>query len=83
MIEQLKSKIISVANEFGLKDFIYDAFDLKTPLLIIQKQIEDQLEKHLGSTSLTVIGDGRNNSAVAAELYLGWVHETNTGITFR
>ena len=72
---EVAKKAILIGNKYGLKDFLYDAFDIKTPLNAIKSQIEDQLEKHVGSESSTVIGDGHANSATAAELALGWKHE--------
>lgn len=84
LAEELESEIIIVANKYGLKDFIYDVLDVKTPLNSIKSQIIDQLEKNTGlhpgkPKGPNVVGDGHANSATAAEAVLGWKHQqTNT-----
>ena len=74
LADQLVPRVVEVGNQHGLKDFLRRTFDVEGHLNAIERQIVDQLEKHLGSS--TAIGDGHANTATAAEIALGWVHST-------
>jgi hypothetical protein len=69
--EQLSARIVQVAAQFRLDDFVRRTFNVAETLESIRRQVEEQIEKHANNPNAK--GDGMAYTAAAAELYLGWV----------
>jgi len=71
----LAGKISAIAAKHKLKDFVLQTWNVGPHLDSIRTQVQDQLEKHF--LTQPSVGDGHANTATAAELALGWVHESD------
>lgn len=69
--EQLASRIIKVAIDFRLDDFVRKAFNIAEHLNAISEQVYQLQDKHANNKN--AIGDRMAYTAAAAEIYLGWV----------
>ena len=71
----IAGKVAAIAARYKLKDFVLQAWNVAEHFASIREQVREHLEKHLGEA--TSVGGGHNNSATAAELALGWVHQSD------
>jgi hypothetical protein len=69
--EALAARVVQVAAQYRMEDFARRTFNISEHLDSIRAQVDDQIEKHKDNPD--AIGDGMAYTAMAAEIYLGWV----------